>query len=311
MPAPNTPAQLVKLREAETFRLLNHHHGCFRYIDADFNHGGGDEKFGFSRSKILHRLVALAWAHLAVNKADIFSKTLFQKLEPLFRGGKVNEFGFIHQRTNPVGARTIVDRAPDRFDHFFQPVQRNRARVDGLTARGFFAQFGNIHVAEISEHQRARNRRRGHDQEINRFALGSERQPLMHTEAMLFIDDGESQIAKFHAFLKQRMGADQEIDFARFEFFEQCVARSAALAASQDRNTNACCFRERRDTREMLTAENFRRRHDRRLMARLDHIGGGEQRHQSFPRADIALQKPKHSCVGRKIGGNFLDGLTL
>jgi hypothetical protein len=35
--APDSAAQLVQLRQPESFRVLNDHHGCVRNVDADFN----------------------------------------------------------------------------------------------------------------------------------------------------------------------------------------------------------------------------------------------------------------------------------
>ena len=41
--APNAPAQLVKLRQAKAFGVLNHHYGCVRHVHAHFNHRGRDQ----------------------------------------------------------------------------------------------------------------------------------------------------------------------------------------------------------------------------------------------------------------------------
>ena len=37
----------------------------------------------------------------------------------------------------------------------------------------------------------------------------------MHPEAVLLVDDDQAKVLEFHAFLKQRMGADQNINLAR------------------------------------------------------------------------------------------------
>ena len=41
--ASHASAQLVQLREAEALGLLDQHHGGVRNIDADFDHGGGNQ----------------------------------------------------------------------------------------------------------------------------------------------------------------------------------------------------------------------------------------------------------------------------
>ena len=73
---------------------------------------------------------------------------------------------------------------------------RHRARVDRRAARRLFVERGDIHVAEIGQHQRARDRRRRHHQQIRRLALARQREALMHAEAMLLVDDGEAEIAE-------------------------------------------------------------------------------------------------------------------
>ena len=98
--------------------------------------------------------------------------------------------------------------------------QRNGAGVDRLAAGRLLAQFGHVHVAEVSEHQRARDRRRGEHQHVDRFAFLRQRQPLMHAEAVLLVDDGESEIVECDLFLEQRVGADQQIDVAERQAVE-------------------------------------------------------------------------------------------
>ena len=128
-------------------------------------------------------------------------------------------------------------------------VERNGAGVDRLAAGRLLAQFGDVHVAEISEHQRARDRRRGEHQHVHRFALLRQRQPLMHAEAVLLVDDGQREIVERDFFLEQRVGADQEIDVAERQPVENGLALAAALAAGEDGDADAGGFRQRRDGR--------------------------------------------------------------
>ena len=96
-------------------------------------------------------------------------------------------------------------------------AERHRARVDRLAAGRLLAQLRDVHVAEIGQHQRARDRRRGQHQHVDRLALAGEREALVHAEAMLLVDDREREIAERDLVLEQRMGADQQIEFAGFE----------------------------------------------------------------------------------------------
>ena len=90
----------------------------------------------------------------------------------------------------------------------------------GWRPAGFSRSSEIVHVAEIGQHQRARDRRRGQHQHVHGLALAGQREALMHAEAMLFVDDGEREIVEGYLFLEQRVGADQKIDLAERQAFE-------------------------------------------------------------------------------------------
>ncbi len=190
-------------------------------------------------------------------------------------------------------------------------VERNGAGVDRLAAGRLLAQFGDVHVAEISQHQRARDRRGGEHQHVDRFALLRQRQPLVHAEAVLLVDDGEREIVKRHFFLEQRVGADQQIDVAERQPVENALALAAALAPGQDRHAQAGGFRQRRDSGEMLAGEDFGRRHEGGLPPGFDDGGRRDQRHHGLAGADIALQQPQHALRAGEVGDDVVDRLLL
>ncbi len=232
----------MQLRQPEAFGMLDHHDGGFRHVDADLDHGGGDQQPRFARRETPHRLVLVAAAHLAMHQIDDVAEALAQSLEAILGGGEIAHFGFLDQRTDPIDPLAVVERAADRVDDFRKPVERDGAGIDRLAAGRLLAQFGNVHVAEIGQHQRARDRRRGRDQHVDRLALVHQRQPLMHAEAVLLVDDGEREILEHHLVLEQRMGADQNVDVARGEAGEALGALLAALAAGEDFGADAGGF---------------------------------------------------------------------
>ena len=120
----------------------------------------------------------------------------------ILRRGEIDAFGFLDQRADPIDAAAFVERARHGLDHVVEALERNGAGIDLLPAGRLLAQFRDVHVAEIGEHQRARDRRRGQHQQIDRLALFGEREPLMHAEAMLLVDDRQSEIAKRHFILE-------------------------------------------------------------------------------------------------------------
>ncbi len=69
-------------------------------------------------------------------------------------------------------------------------------RGDGLASGGLLVEHRHVHVAEIGEGEGARDRGRGHHQDVDRLALGAERQALVDAEAMLLVDDRDAEVVE-------------------------------------------------------------------------------------------------------------------
>ena len=207
--------------------------------------------------------------------------------------------------------RLFGKRAPDRGHHLVEAIERDGAGVDRQPPGRLLLELGDVHVAEGGQHQRARDRRRGHHQHVDRRTLAGERQALVHAEAVLLVDDGERKIAEIHLVLEQRMGADQEIDLARGEAVENAGPLAAAFAPGENRDPQPGGRGERCDGLVMLARENFRRRHQRGLSAGLDHPGGSEQRDDRLAGADVALEQAQHALRRGEIGIDVGERLDL
>ena len=230
---------------------------------------------------------------------------LLQLGEALFGGGEIAHLGLGDQRAHPVDPLAALERATDRLDHLVDARERHRAGIDRLAAGRLLAQLRDVHVAEIGEHQRARDRRCGQHQHIDGLALAREREALVHAEAMLLVHDREREIAEFDLLLEQRMRADQQVEVAGFKARQNVGALLAALAAGEDRDAQARGFGERRDRLVMLAREDFGRRHQGGLPPGLDDGRGREQRHHGLARADIALQQAEHAFGLGEVGVDF------
>ena len=261
--------------------------------------------------KSLHRRVFLGAFHAAVHQIDAGAEFLTQLLVAFLRRGKVDLLGFIDQRADPVDALALVERAADRLLDLADARERNGAGVDRLAAGRLLAQFRDIHVTEIGQHQSARDRRRGEHQHVDSFAFLRQRQPLVHAEAVLLVDDGEREIVEGNVLLEQGMGAEQEIDVAEGEPVEDFLARRSALAAGEDGDMQARRFGQRLDGVEVLAGEDFGRRHEGGLPAGLDHGRRRQQRHHGLAGADIALQQPQHALRQRQVVDDVVERFLL
>ena len=138
-----------------------------------------------------------------------------------------------------------------------------------------------------------------------------QRQPLMHAEAMLLVDDGEAEIAEMRHRPGTAHGCRPGDRCRRGEPLEHSVALAAALATGEDRDADAGFGGERRDGGEMLARQDFGRRHQRRLAAAFDDGRGRKQRDHGLARADVALQQAQHALRLGQVGGDVGDGVCL
>ena len=205
-------------------------------------------------------------------------KKLPQHLGALCRGGDVEVFVLINQRAHPINAGALADGAANAVDYFVNALKRNGARVDGRTTGRLFAQDRHVHVAEIRQHERARDGRCRHHQHIDSGALFAERQTLVHAKAVLLVHDGEPQIGKHNALLKKRMGTDDNVDVTGGQSRQGRFAFRRFVASCKQRQPQAYSFAQRPKTFVMLAGKDFRRRHKRRLPPGLHHMRHRQQR---------------------------------
>ena len=198
------PAQLVELREAEALGVLDHHHRGVGHVDADLDHGGGDEHVGVAGGEGRHRL-RLARA-----------SGIWPWMRP--RGGRGTPCaGGAPPRRWPRAP--AASRTPRRAGRRRRPggpcasssrialvgalagaLAVHHVRLDRLAARG-----------QLAQRARRRGRRRRVSASVRGIgvavmwsacsarppgALASSAAALAHAEAVLLVDDRERQVAR-------------------------------------------------------------------------------------------------------------------
>ena len=76
--AADAAAQLMQLREAEAFGVLDHHDARLRYVDADLDHRRRYQKPGLARGEARHGAVVVGAAHVAVHQVDGVAEALLR-----------------------------------------------------------------------------------------------------------------------------------------------------------------------------------------------------------------------------------------
>ena len=187
------------------------------------------------------------------------------------------------------------------------------AGLDRLAARRLLGELRDIHVAIDGQRQGARNRRRRHHQQVGDAArLGLKRQPLMHAEAVLLVDDHEAQVVEGDVLLEQRMGADENVDLARRQRVRGSSSRGCALLApGQQRDAHAGGLAASFDSVASAGAPGFRSAPSAPPARRSRPPRQGQQRDHGLARADIALQQPQHPLGRGHVAQDVVHGVGL
>ena len=122
--------------------------------------------------------------------------------------------GFVDERADPICLPSCEAGSADAHDDFVAPRLGERHGVHRRAARRQLVDDRDVEVGVRRHRERARYRRRGHDQLVRLMAVArallAQRQALMHAEAVLLVDDHERERGELDALLEQRVRADDE-----------------------------------------------------------------------------------------------------
>jgi hypothetical protein len=163
-----------------------------RGMSRPFDDGGGDEDVGFVADEFEHDAFELFFAHLAVADYDAgFGDELLDE-----GGERVDGLDAIVDEVDlAVAGELIFDGAADEFF-----VEWSDDGLDGeAIARG---SFDERHVAQADERhvEGARNRSGGERERIDVFAHFFQALFVRDAEALLFVDDKETEVGELDVF---------------------------------------------------------------------------------------------------------------
>ena len=246
--AADPAAQLVQLGDAVALGALDHHHRRVGDVDPDLDHGRRDQHVGRAGGEGLHRRRLLRRGHLAVEDADAEVAQLGRR-EPLrlsLGGLALHLLGLRDQRADDEGLPALAQPPADELVGGRRARPRRRRRVcDRLAAGGQLAQRGRVEVAVGGQRERARDRRRGHVEDVRRHPLrlpcASSARALLDPEAMLLVDHAEAEPGELDRRLDQRVGADDQAQLAAGERVQRtaCASRRRRRPGEQARTGSA------------------------------------------------------------------------
>ena len=279
----------------------------------DLDHARRDQHVQLSGGEARHRLALFLRAHLTVHHADPEVAEL--RRPPSRSASRVAARAWSCSDSSTSGHTTKhwrPSRRRPRMNSYApaRSVLRHHPRLDRPPAARQLAQGGRVEIAVERQRQRARDRRRGHVQDVGceaRACLAVERRALAHAEAVLLVDDRERQPARSDRILDQRVGADQQAKLAGGEPLEHVAPLTGRGRAGQEPDRRAqpgrlgareeIGWHEALDRRVVLLGERLRRRHQRRLHPRLGHTQHRVERDDG-----LAGSRPRPSAAAASAG---------
>ena len=129
---------------------------------------------------------------------------------------------------------------------------------------------------------------------------------MHHAEAVLLIHHDQAQLFKLDAILNQRVRTDNKLRVPLRDVPPHVAFAILFQRARQQHNAVSSPFQDLASGKVMLLRQNFRRSHQRDLVAVFNGDDRGLKRDNRLPRSHIALQQPPHRRRRLHVGGNFL-----
>ena len=297
----------MQLRQAQTFRVFDNHQARVRHVDTDFNDRRGYQQVHFALLESLHHRLLFRRFHPPVHQTDIQLRQRQLELLPGgFRRLGLQQIGLFDEGTDPIGLAAFVGAGvAHAVDNIAAPGVRDGDGGHRGSARRQLVDNRGVQIGVGGHRQGAGDRRGGHDQlmrvESLLLTFLPQRQPLMHAEAVLFVDNHQRQAVKLHLLLEDGVGADNHLHLAAGDSLLLRLAGFAFLFARQPADFNTQRFEPVAEVIGMLLGKQFGGRHQRHLFAVDDSAQGGQGSDQRFTGANVALHQAHHRHVQRHI----------
>ena len=184
----------MELREAEALGVLDDHHRRVRHVDANFDDGRGDQQVDLTGDERgHHRSFSLGFILPQQRHAELgehFEREMFGHRR---RRAQVDLFAVLDQRIDDIRLTPVFQF---RTNSHFVATRTGRTVVfTGFRPSGPLANLRRRRSRAVVERQRARDRRGRHHEHVG-IALLTQRRSLHDAEAMLLVDDHQSELVE-------------------------------------------------------------------------------------------------------------------
>ena len=229
-------------------------------------------------------------------------------------GAALHLLRLLDQRADDEGLAALAQLPADELVGAAALVLVDDPRLHRLAPGRQLVQGGGVEVAVGGQRERARDRRRGHVQDVRRQAfdaLGVERLALLDPEAVLLVDHAEAEAGELDRRLDQGVGADDQAELAAGEAVQRFPAPGRRRGPGEQRERRRRFGQQPAQGDGVLLGQRLGRRHQHRLEAGFERPQHRVERHHGLARADLAHQQPLHRLAGVEVGVDLVEGLEL
>ena len=301
--APDAASQLMELREAELVRALDDDGVRGRNVNARFNNGGAEKQVESLLIELAHHALELALMHLTVSDRNAgFGDKLFEPKPRVLHG-----FDFVVKEVDLAAALQFAqDRLADRA-----VLVALHECFDGEPPLGSRRNDGEVADSFEAHRERAGNRRSRERKHVDFGADFPQKLLLAHAEAVLLVNDDESEVLEVHLVGKELVRADDDIDRSVGEAFERLRGFLPRTEAREFGNRHGPCAEAVAEGGGVLFGQKRCRAEDCNLAARHRCNEGGAERNFGFPESNVAADEAVHGLAGSHVAHDRFNGACL
>ena len=169
-------------------------------------------------------------------------------------------------------------------------------------------QIADAHQAEV---QGARNRRGRKGQHVDLLAERLDALLVRHPEALLLVDHQQAQVGERNVLRQDPMRPDQHVDRPVGNARTISLLLPLRHEAAEHGHLHRKGAEPPLEGAQVLLRQDGGRHQDRHLLAVLDGLEGGAQRHLGLAIADVAADQPIHRAAAQHVALHLLDGPRL
>ena len=303
-PSADAATDLVEVTHAKGVGFFDDDGVGIGDVDAIFDDGGGNEDVDISALEGVEDIVDGVGIHLPVDGLDLSCWEEFLKaldgfidaldavvdIEPLAIAGKLSQEGVLDEGVVVFGEYCLNRQAV----LWWGVDDGHLPGVDQREVEGAWNRCGRQGEA-VDVHF-----------EFFEFLFGA------HTEALLFVNDDETEVFEVDVGADEAMGADEDVDLSSCGFFEGLFDLFRFAKARNVSDAHGVVFHARGKVFIVLQGEDGGGNEDGDLLVSIDDgLEGGAHGDFCLPVADISADEAVHRLVRGHLFFDRFDGRTL